>query len=190
MVSEFITVDGVMENPGGSDGSPIGGWAFRFNRGPEGDRFKLEELQSAEVLLLGRRTYEDFAAHWPGRTDEQGFAEKLNSMPKYVVSQILENPKWNNTHVLGGDVIESVARLKREIGGEILVNGSCTLVHALISNAQVDEVRLMVYPIVVGSGRRLFADSAHAWPFRLIDSRPVGEGVLIVRYEPLNVPAD
>lgn len=185
VVSEFVSVDGVMEDPGGLEGSALGGWAFRFNRGPEGDKFKLDELTTADVLLLGRRTYEGFAAAWPGRTDDQGFAEKINRMPKYVVTQTLDKLEWNNSHVLAGDVVQDVKQLKERVSGEILVNGSCTLVHTLVENGLVDEVRLMVYPIVLGSGLRLFADSTHAWPFRLIDSRPVGDGVLIVRYEPL-----
>lgn len=185
VVSEFVTVDGVMEDPGGSEGSELGGWAFRFSRGDEGDRFKLDEIMAAEALLLGRRTYEGFAAAWPERTDEQGFADKMNRMPKYVVSQTLDRPEWNNTHVLSGDVTDQVLRLKDEIDGDILVAGSCTLVHSLLDNGLVNEVRLMVYPIVLGSGRRLFADGAHAWPFRLLDSRHVGDGVLIVRYEPI-----
>jgi dihydrofolate reductase len=185
VVSEFITVDGVMEDPGGSEGSAGGGWAFRFSRGPEGDQFKLDEIKSAQALLLGRRTYEAFAASWPSRSDDEGFAEKINAMPKYIVSQVLQKPDWNNSHVISGDVVDEVSRLKQEVDGEILVNGSCTLVHSLIENRLVDEVRLMVYPVVLGAGRRLFADSPHSWPFRLIDSRPVGEGVLIVRYEPI-----
>lgn len=185
VVSEFVTVDGVMEDPGGSEGSKLGGWAFRFNRGPEGDKFKLDETMAAEVLLLGRRTYEGFAEAWPGRTDESGFADKMNAMPKYVVSRTLGKAEWNNSHVLKGDPVEEVSRLKQETDGEILVAGSCTLVHALIDGGLVDEVRLMVFPIVLGAGRRLFGDGAHAWPFRLIDSRSVGEGVLIVRYEPI-----
>lgn len=185
VVSEFVTVDGVMEDPGGSEGTTQGGWAFRIARGSAGDEFKLKEVKSAEVLLLGRRTYEGFAAAWPGRTDEAGFAEKMNQMPKYVVSQTLDNPEWSNTQVISGEVVDEVKKLKRDVKGEILVNGSCTLVHTLIDSGLVDEVRLMVYPIVLGSGRRLFADSPHAWPFKLVESRPVGDGVLIVRYEPI-----
>jgi dihydrofolate reductase len=185
VVSEFISVDGVMEDPGGSERTKRGGWAFQFNRGDEGDRFKLEEITSAEALLLGRKTYEGFASAWPSRTDEVGFAEKMNRMPKFVVSTTLLKPEWNNTTVLTGDAVEEVHRLKKSSGGEILVNGSCQLVHTLIEHNLVDELRLMVFPIVLGMGKRLFSDSPHAWPFRLIESRPVGhEGVLVVRYEP------
>jgi dihydrofolate reductase len=185
VVSEFISVDGVMEDPGGSEHTKVGGWAFQFSRGDDGDRFKFDEVMSADALLLGRKTYEGFAAAWPGRTDDQGFAAKMNSMPKYVVSHSLAKPTWDNTQVLTGDPVESVTKLKEEGGGDLLVNGSCHLVHALIEGGLVDELRLMVFPIVLGTGKRLFSDSPHAWPFRLLESRAVGQdGVLVVRYEP------
>ncbi len=185
VVSEFVSVDGVMEDPGGSEKSKRGGWVLQFNRGDEGDRFKLEELMSAEALLLGRKTYEGFADAWPSRLDDVGFADKMNRMPKYVVSSTLRDPKWSNTTVIDRDLVESIRKLKQNTDGELLVNGSCQLVHALIENSLVDEVRLMVFPIVLGMGKRLFGDSPHAWPFRLLESRAVGqEGVLIVRYEP------
>jgi dihydrofolate reductase len=190
-VSEFISVDGVMEDPGGSERSSRGGWALQFNRGDEGDKFKLDELNSAGALLLGRKTYEGFAAAWPGRTDEAGFAERMNSMPKYVISKTLKNPPWSNTTVLGGDVVSEVSKLKEQQGGDVLVNGSCDLVHTLIENNLVDELRLMVFPIVLGMGRRLFSDSPHAWPFRLLDVKAVGkDGVLIVTYEPNRNPQE
>lgn len=162
IVSEFISVDGVMEDPGGSEGSACGGRAYKFNRGEEGDRFKLDEVLSADALLLGRKTYEGFAAAWPGRTDDMGFAEKMNSMPKYIVSRKLENPEWGNTTVLGGDVAAEVAGLKQR-RGDILVNGSCQLVRALVEADLVDELRLMLYPIVLGAGMRLFGDTPKAW---------------------------
>ncbi|HEY3084731.1 MAG TPA: dihydrofolate reductase family protein [Candidatus Dormibacteraeota bacterium] len=185
VVSEFISVDGVMEDPGGSEKFERGGWASQFSRGDEGDKFKLNELTSAEALLLGRKTYQGFADAWPSRTDDVGFADKMNRMPKYVVSTTLRNPTWDNTTVVGGDVLEELNRLKQSDGGELLVIGSCQLVHTLIENDLVDEMRLMVYPIVLGMGKRLFSDSPHAWPFRLLESTAVGkEGVLIVRYEP------
>src|SRR5947207_11417103 len=189
VVSQFITLDGVVEDPGGSEKLPGGGWAFAYDRGPEGDKFKLDEVMSADALLLGRKTYEGFAAAWPSRTDDAGFAEKMNSMPKYVVSHTLRDPSWNNTTVIGGDVLTELARLKKEDRGELLVNGSCQLVHALVENNLVDELRLMVFPIVLGMGKRLFSDSPHAWPFRLIEAIAVGpDGVLVVRYEPKQAP--
>ena len=189
VVSEFISLDGVIEDPGGAEGSLHGGWAFQFQRGPEGDKFKLDEVMSASALLLGRKTYEGFAAAWPGRTDEIGFADKMNSMTKYVVSSTLRNPTWTNTTVISGDVAGHLRRLKEEGSGDMLVNGSRQLVGLLVSENLVDELRLMVYPIVLGSGLRLFGDgpakSAKAWPLRLVECRAVGpEGVLTVTYEP------
>ena len=179
-----------MEDPGGSEKSARGGWVFQFNRGDDGDKFKLDELTAADALLLGRKTYDGFAAAWPNRTNDSGFADKMNSMPKYVVSKTLTHPPWNNTTVISGDVVPAIAKLKEQQGGDLLVNGSCQLVHTLIENDLVDEVRLMVFPIVLGMGKRLFSDSPHAWPFRLLESKAVGsEGVLIVRYEPKPPPA-
>jgi dihydrofolate reductase len=175
-VTEFITLDGVIEDPGGSEGHERGGWAFQFERGPEGDQFKLDELMAADAQLLGRRTYEGFAAAWPGRTDEVGFAERMNSMPKYVVSSTLEAPEWNNTIVVR-DVAE-VARLKDE-HEEILVAGSATLVHALVDQGLVDELRLMVFPVVLGAGKRLFTDGVARQPFRIVDTKQAGEVVIV-----------
>ncbi|TMF35548.1 MAG: dihydrofolate reductase [Chloroflexi bacterium] len=185
VVSEFISVDGVMEDPGGSEKWERGGWVDQFDRGDEGDKFKLDEVMAAGALLLGRKTYQGFAEAWPSRTDETGFADKMNSMPKYVVSNTLQNPGWNNTRVIGGDFLAKVSELKEQGDGELLVAGSCQLVHALVENNLVDELRLMVFPVVLGMGLRLFSDSPHSWPFRLLESRAVGpEGVLVVRYEP------
>ena len=189
VVSEFVSVDGVMEDPGGSEGSARGGWAFQFNRGAEGDRFKLDEVMSADALLLGRKTYEGFAAAWPSRTDEIGFADKMNSMPKYVVSNTLKDPAWGNTTVISGDVSRRLADLKMQ-RGDILVNGSCQLVRMLFEDDLIDELRLMVFPVVLGAGLRLFGDTAKAWPFRLLDVKAVGsDGVLIATYEPKRVTA-
>ena len=180
-VTEFITLDGVIEDPGGSEGHERGGWAFQFERGREGDQFKLDELMAADAQLLGRRTYEGFAAAWPGRTDEVGFAEKMNSMPKYVVSSTLEAAEWNNTIVLR-DVAE-VARLKDE-HEEILVAGSAKLVHALVDQGLVDELRLMVFPTILGTGRRWVGDTMNKLDWRLSEVKPVGpEGVVVLVYE-------
>jgi dihydrofolate reductase len=177
VVSEFITVDGVIEDPGGQHGG-IGGWAFQFDRGPEGDKFKLDEVRSADALLLGRKTYEGFAAAWPSMTDEVGFAEKMNGMPKYVVSNTLERAEWNNSTIIRGDVFEQVAGLD----GEVLVNGSAQLVQALIAHDLVDEFRLMVFPVVLGQGLRLFGDSGARANLRLTDARRTGE-CQVLRYE-------
>jgi dihydrofolate reductase len=177
IVSQFITVDGVVEDPGGSENFERGGWAFEFSRGDDGDRFKLDEVMGADALLLGRTTYEGFAAAWPSREGE--FADKFNNMPKYVVSSTLADPEWNNTHVLAG--VDEV----KEIGGEVLVNGSVQLVNALLDAGLVDELRLMVFPLVLGKGKRLFADGIAKTALALTESRPVGdEGVSVAIYRP------
>jgi dihydrofolate reductase len=183
VVSQFVTVDGGVEDPGGAEGSPFGGWAFRFERGEEGDRFKVDEVMGAEALLLGRVTYEGFAAAWPSREGE--FADKFNAMPKYVASTTLTHPEWNNTTVLGGDVAGEVAKLREAPGGDVLVNGSVTLLRTLVEHGLVDEYRLMVFPTVLGGGKRLFTDGAPIPALDLVESRPVGDdGVLILIYRP------
>ena len=182
VVTEFVSLDGVVEDPGGSEDFKYGGWSFEFSRGEEGDRFKLDETMSADALLLGRVTYEGFAAAWPSRDGE--FADKFNSMPKYVVSSTLDQPGWSNTTVLRGDVAEEVAKLRRELEGEIVVHGSPRLVQTLLEHDLVDEVRLMVFPVVLGSGKRLFGETSDRKRLRLVDSRAVGDGVAILVYEP------
>ncbi len=183
VVTEFVTVDGVMEDPGGSEGFDRGGWAFQFNRGEEGDKFKLDETLQAEVQLLGRVTYSAFAEAWPSRSGE--FADKFNSMAKFVVSSTLEDPEWTNSTVIRGELAEEVGKLKREVDGDILVAGSATLVQALIDQDLVDEYRLMVFPVILGSGKRLFGDPGEAIALRLVESKPVGpDGVVILTYEP------
>jgi len=183
VVTEFVSLDGVMEDPGGAEGYEHGGWSFQVSRGDEGDKFKLDELVDAEAQLLGRVTYEGFAKAWPSITDEAGFAAKMNSMPKYVVSSTLTNPEWQNTTVLSGDVAEGVSKLKQEVDGNILVAGSAQLVQALIEHDLVDELRLMVYPVVLGSGKRLFGKTSDKKALRLADSKVVGDGVQILVYE-------
>jgi dihydrofolate reductase len=183
VVTEFVSLDGVMEDPGGAEGYQHGGWSFQVSRGDEGDKFKLDELVDAEAQLLGRVTYEGFAKAWPSITDEAGFAAKMNAMPKYVVSSTLTNPEWQNTTVLSGDVAEEVSKLKQEVDGNILVAGSAQLVQALIEHGLVDELRLMVYPVVLGSGKRLFGTTSDKKALRLADSKVVGDGVQILVYE-------
>jgi dihydrofolate reductase len=183
VVTEFVSLDGVMEDPGGAEGYEHGGWSFQVSRGDEGDKFKLDELVDAEAQLLGRVTYEGFAKAWPSITDEAGFAAKMNSMPKYVVSSTLTNPEWQNTTVLSGDVAEEVSKLKQEVDGNILVAGSAQLVQALIEHDLVDELRLMVYPVVLGSGKRLFGKTSNKKALRLADSKVVGDGVQILVFE-------
>ena len=180
VVSQFVTVDGVIEDPGGSEGFDRGGWAFQFERGEEGDRFKLDELMESSALLLGRKTYEGFAAAWPGR--EGAFADKFNTMPKYVVSSTLSDPEWSNSTVIGTD---DLARVKEENEGVILVNGSRHLVDELVAQGLVDELRLMVFPIVLGEGLQAFGDAGATNALELVEARPVGkEGVLVLVYRP------
>jgi dihydrofolate reductase len=184
VVTEFVSLDGVVEDPGGSEDFKHSGWSFEFNRGEEGDKFKLDETMSSEALLLGRVTYEGFAAAWPSRTDEFGFADKFNSMPKYVVSSTLDDPEWNNSTVLKGDVVEEVAKLKTEQDGDIVVHGSPQLVQTLLEHDLVDELRLMVFPVALGTGKRLFGETTDKKPLRLVDSKVVGDGVAILVYQP------
>jgi dihydrofolate reductase len=183
VVSQFVTVDGVMEDPGGAEGFDRGGWAFQFDRGAEGDKFKLDEVMASDALLLGRVTYEGFAAAWPSRTG--AFADKFNGMPKFVVSTTLEGAQWNNSTVIKGDVAEEVATLKQRPGGDILVNGSATLARTLAEDGLVDEYRLMVFPVALGRGKRLFEDVSDSTALRLVDTKQVGsDGVLILIYQP------
>jgi dihydrofolate reductase len=182
VVTEFISVDGVIEDPGGSEDFKYGAWSFEFSRGDEGDKFKLDETMDSAALLLGRRTYEGFADAWPKRDGE--FADKFNDMPKYVVSSTLKNPDWNNSTVIDGDLREEVSKLKDEVDGDIVVHGSAQLVQALLENGLVDELRLMVFPVVLGSGKRLFGETSDKHALRLSDSKTVGDGVSILIYEP------
>ena len=181
VVTEFVSVDGVMEDPGGSEDFKHSGWSFEISRGDEGEKFKLEETLGSEALLLGRVTYEGFAEAWPSREGE--FADKFNGMPKYVVSSTLQDPEWQNTTVLDGDLPEQVAKLRDEVDGEIVVHGSAQLVHALLDADLVDELRLMVFPVVLGTGKRVFGETSDKKRLRLADSKAVGDGVAIMIYE-------
>jgi len=180
VVTEFVSLDGVMEDPGGAEDFKHGGWTFEFDRG-EGDDFKLEETRETDALLLGRKTYEGFAAAWPSREGE--FADKFNSMPKYVVSSTLREPEWNNSTVLDGNLAEEAAKLRASTQGNIMVHGSAQLVQALIEQDLVDELRLMVFPVLLGSGKRLFAETSDKKPMRLSSAKPVGDGITILTYE-------
>jgi dihydrofolate reductase len=179
VVTEFVSLDGVMEDPGGAEDFEYGGWTFEIDRG-EGDKFKLDETFASDALLLGRVTYEGFAEAWPSREGE--FADKFNTMPKYVVSSTLKEPEWQNTTVLGGDAVEAVSKLKREQDGEIVVHGSARLAQTLLEHDLVDELRLMVFPVVLGRGRRLFGETSDKKRLRLVESRTVGDGVAILIY--------
>jgi dihydrofolate reductase len=192
VVSQLVSVDGVSDDPAGVEGFERGGWTFELDpdgervdlRGEEGDEFNASETRDSAALLLGRKTYEVFAGVWP-QQEGRPLADNLNSMPKYVVSSTLEDAKWNNSTVLSGETTEEVGRLKREIDGEILVYGSTRLVRTLIERGLVDELRLMVHPVVVGAGKRLFGETSAKQPLRLVDTKTVGDGVVILTYEPV-----
>jgi dihydrofolate reductase len=179
IVTEFVSLDGVMEDPGGAEDFEHGGWTFEIDRG-EGDKFKLDETMDTSALLLGRKTYEGFAAAWPSREGE--FADRFNSMPKYVVSSTLRSPEWNNTTVLNGDLAGEIGKLKREQDGNVVVHGSAQLAQALLDNDLVDELRLMVFPVLLGSGKRLFGETADKKRLELAETRTVGDGVVILIY--------
>jgi len=183
IVTEFVSLDGVMEDPGGSEDFRHGGWSFAFSRGDEGDKFKVDETNDAAAMLLGRTTYEGFAEAWPSRDGE--FADKFNGMPKYVLSSTLENPEWTNTTVLKGDLAQAVQTVKEQVDGDVVVHGSAQLSQALLDQGLVDELRLMVFPVVLGAGKRLFGPTADKRTLRLTDSKIVGDGVAILVYEPV-----
>ena len=169
VVTEFVTLDGVIAAPGGGEDFDRGGWAFDYDRGDVGNQFKLNELHEAEAQLLGRVTYEGFAEAWPTR--EGPFAERMNAMPKYVLSSTLDSAGWENTTVLRGNLVDEVVDLKRRVPGVILVAGSARLVRALIDHDLVDELRLMVFPVVLGAGERLFGETGAPKSFELVSSQ-------------------
>jgi dihydrofolate reductase len=181
VVTEFVSVDGVFEDPGGSENFEHGAWTFEYDRGDEGNQFKMDELMEAEVQLLGRVTYEGFAAAWPSREGE--FADKINNGKKVVVSTTLTDPDWNNTAVISDDVPAQIAKLKADTDGTILVAGSGTLVAALLEHDLVDELRLMVFPTILGRGKRLFPDGIDRRKLRLVETKTVGpDGVQVQTY--------
>ncbi len=185
VISENVSIDGVIEDPAGGEGFARGGWVGRVgDRGrEEAAKILLEEALRAEALLLGRRSYQFFAGRWPSRSGE--LADRLNSVPKYVVSATLEDPDWRNSTVLEGDVVDQVSKLKHELEGEILVYGSFQLVHILLEQGLVDELRLMVYPVVLGAGERLFRETSDKLPMRLLEARTVGNDLALLTYEPV-----
>jgi dihydrofolate reductase len=183
VVTEFVSLDGVIEDPGGAENFKYGGWTFEIPRGDEGDQFKLDETMASDALLLGRVTYEGFAGAWPSR--EGDFADKFNTMPKYVVSSTLDEADWNNSTVLKGDIVDEVSKLKEQHDGDIVVHGSAQLAQTLLEDDLVDELRLMVFPVVLGSGKRLFGDTSDKKRLQLVESKTVGDGVAILVYTPV-----
>ena len=176
VVTEFVSLDGVVEDPGGSEGTSFGGWAFKFDRGEEGNKFKVDELMAADAQLLGRVTYEGFAAAWPERTGDP-FSDKMNTMPKYVFSNTLTEASWENSHIVSGDFAQEISKLRDEVG-DLLVAGSVQLVNGLTEHDLVDEYRLMVYPTILGQGKRLFADGAQA-SLKLVEAKPAADTLLL-----------
>jgi dihydrofolate reductase len=183
VVTEFVSLDGVIEAPGGGADYKHAGWTFEIDRGDEGDQFKLQELEDAEAQLLGRVTYEGFAAAWPSMEDEAGFAVKMNSMPKYVFSSTLEEAEWNNSTILSGDFAAEIGKLRDQVAGNILVAGSAQLVQGLLANDLLDELRLMVFPVLLGSGKRLFGEHDDKKRLTLKESKTVGDGIAVLTYE-------
>jgi dihydrofolate reductase len=183
VVTEFVSVDGVFEDPGGAESYEHGGWTFEYEGGDDFNKFKFDELMEAEAQLLGRRTYDAFVQHWPNASDP--FADKLNSDPKYVASTTLTNPEWQNTTVLSG--IEEVAKLRDETDGIILVAGSGQLVGGLLGADLVDELRLMVYPTILGRGKRLFPDGIDRLKLKHVETKAIGDaGIQVLIYERAN----
>jgi len=176
IVSEYVTLDGVMENPGG-------GWSFQF-WSEEAAQYKFDELFASDALLLGRVTYEGFAKAWPAMTDEQGFADRMNSLPKYVVSTTLSEATWNNSRLIKEHVVEEIAALKQQSGQDILVAGSADLVHTLMQHDLVDEYKLMVHPVLVGEGKRLFKDGIDKLVLKLVGTKAFSSGIVILTYQP------
>jgi len=183
VVSEFVSLDGVMEDPGGAEKSKHGAWTMQYWNDEIG-KFKLEELFASDALLLGRVTYQGFAAAWPSRTDEQGFAQWMNSIPKYVASTTLKQLDWNNSRLIKGNLPDEISKLKQQSGKNILVNGSATLVQTLMQHDLIDEYRLLVYPVVLGDGKRLFKDSKNT-KLRLAETRTFPSGVVLLQYHPI-----
>jgi len=183
VVSENVSLDGVIQDPAGDESFTRGGWVGRIATLPELAKVTLDEALGTEALLLGRRSYEWFAARWPSRSGE--LADRLNSLPKYVVSSTLEDPDWNNSTVLKGDVVNEVSKLKQELNGEINVPASFQLVRTLIEHDLVDELRLKIFPVVLGAGKRLFGETSDKRPMRLVGTETLGDGVAVLTYEPV-----
>jgi dihydrofolate reductase len=185
VVSEYMTIDGVIQDPGGTGEYDRGGWTFEYNRGDEGDKFKLDELKAADAQLQGRITYDGMAAAWPTMKDDAGFADMMNSMPKYVVSTTIKDPEWENSTVISDNVPEEVAKLKDQYEGDILIYGSANLIATLLENDLVDEWRLMIYPEILGEGKKLFPEGViDRRKLKLTEDKPLGpDGIRLLTFE-------
>ena len=183
IVSEYVTLDGVMEDPGGGEKSKHGGWSFQFWN-EEAAKYKYDEPFASDALLPGRVTYQGFAKAWPSMTGEQGFAARMNSIPKYVVSKTLKQLDWNNSTLIKGNIPEEVQKLKQQPGQDILVAGSCELVHTLMQHDLIDEYRLMVHPVVLGSGKRLFREGNNKKTLTLVGTKTFSSGIVAITYQP------
>jgi Dihydrofolate reductase len=183
VATEYVTLDGVMSDPGGGDKTKHGGWSFQF-WSDEAAKFKFDELFASDALLLGRVTYEGFAKAWPTMKDDGGFADRMNNMPKYVVSRTLEKLSWNNSRLINGNVAEEVSKLKQQPGQDILTAGSADLVNLLMRYDLIDEYRLMVHPVILGSGKRLFNSETDMKVLRLVDTKRFSSGILVLTYQP------
>lgn len=184
IVTEYMSLDGVVQDPVGMEGSGLGDWTGPFNRGPKGDAFKHDELMNAEAMIFGRFTYEGFAAVWPSVNDAAGYAKRMNDLPKYVASRTLHDLSWANSSLIAGDLVEGVAAIKDGAGGDVLIFGSASVVRQLLPRGLIDELRLMIYPTILGQGARLFPEKA-AVQFRLLETKRFGDGIMLLRYEPL-----
>ncbi|MGH2510354.1 MAG: dihydrofolate reductase family protein [Ktedonobacteraceae bacterium] len=183
VVSEFVSLDGVMEDPGGSEQFKHGGWTGKYWHAEIG-HFKFEELFASDALLLGRVTYQGFAAAWPSIKDEQGFADRMNGLPKYVVSTTLNKLEWNNSTLIRENVVEEVAKLKQQPGQNILIFGSGALVHTLMQRGLIDEYQILVYPVVLGSGKSFFKGFDERVPLKLVEAKTFASGVVALSYQP------
>ncbi|WP_186307281.1 dihydrofolate reductase family protein [Mesorhizobium amorphae] len=181
IATQYISVDGVIQDPVGMEGSGLGDWTGPFSRGPKGDRFKHQELMNAEALILGRVTYDGFAAVWPAVNDPEGFAERINAMPKFVASRTLKTADWNNSTLIAGDLVDAATSIRAQARGDVLIYGSASIVHQLAPHGLIDEYRLMVYPTVLGRGIRLFPEN-HAQGLALVENEQFGDGITLLRY--------
>ena len=181
VVTEYVSIDGVIEDPVGMENSGLGNWTGPFSRGPEGDTFKLEELLAADSLIFGRATYEAFASAWPHMKDETGMADRMNSLPKIVASSTLKNPNWGETTVWNGDIVSAARTFRAQGDGTALIYGSASVVHQLAAARLIDEYNLMVYPTILGAGKRLYPEGAKS-NLALVENRQLGDGIVLLRY--------